>query len=144
MQVEDPDFVSFAKRLTARRLKASSAELERARLERSPEAIHDFRVSARRLLYALDCFRNALGNRTRKPLRKQFKPMLAAGGAVRDRDIALELAAEAGLGPQSALVRTLQRQREMLERDLLQHLDSYRCRNLAGAIATRSEYRETP
>ncbi len=70
--------------------------------------------------------------------------MLAAGGAVRDRDIALDLAAEAGLGPQSPLVRALGRQRELLEQVLLQQLDRHRFRNLAGVVTTRSDYRETP
>lgn len=136
MQAEDSDFVSFAQRLIARRLTASSTEWERIQRDRSPEAIHDFRVSARRLLYALDCFRHASGRRTRKSLRKQFKSMLAAGGAVRDRDIALELAAQAGLGPQSPLVRTLEQQREELEQVLLQHLDSHRRRSRTGAVAS--------
>ena len=139
MQAADSDFVSFAQRLIARRLTVSSAEWERIQRDRSPDAIHDFRVSARRLLYALDCFRHASGSRTRKSLRRQFKSILAAGGAVRDRDIALELAEQAGLGPQSPLVRTLERQREDTEQVLLQHLDSHRRPSRTDAVASDSD-----
>ena len=54
------DFVAFAKRTVASRVSTLGGELERARLDRGVEEVHDLRVAARRTVYALDAFRTML------------------------------------------------------------------------------------
>ena len=112
MAESDSSFSAFATRMTAWRLSDLDRELIRAQFDRSPDAVHDLRVAARRLQYTLDCFRSLLDSPELRRLRKRVKAILAAGRTVRDRDIALELAAKSGLGPDSMLEKTFKNQRE--------------------------------
>ena len=112
MAEHDASILAFARRMTARRIAEVERQLGRARLDRSPDAVHDLRVAARRLQYLLDCFHQLLDSPDTRRLRKRTKAMLAAGRSVRDRDIALEMAAEADLEPSSELIVALKRQRD--------------------------------
>ena len=129
------EFVVFAERLTAGRIERLARELDRAREDRSPDAVHDLRVAARRLLSTIDSFRAILQFARLRRLRKRIKSVLAAGRSVRDRDIALELAADAGLDHESPLVRMLERQREEAAEALSHHIRRKRFRNFASKWA---------
>ena len=78
----------------------------------------NLRVAFRRLVSVLTCFEPILGRSRTRRLRKTARTVLAAGGAVRDRDIALDLALAAGLDPDAELCRALQRQRTLCLEEL--------------------------
>ena len=132
MATSESDFLAFVARSTATRVAAAEAQLERARNDRSADAIHDLRVAFRRLLSVLNCFERTMHRARTKRLRKAAKSVLAAGGAVRDRDIALDLAQEAGLDPDTQLCRTLERQRALRQKELGGVLAELEPRALAG------------
>ena len=129
------EFELFAERLTAGRIERLARELDLAREDRSPDAVHDLRVAARRLLSTIDCFRAAQQVAGLRRLRKRVKSVLNAGRSVRDRDIALELAADAGLDRESPVVRTLERQRSEAADALSHHIRRKRFRNFAAKWA---------
>ena len=133
----EPEFSSSAWRLAAGYLTRVSRQLERVRQDNGPDAIHDLRVAARRLFYLIDCLHPAFDYREAARLRKRLKSVLQAAGAVRDRDIALDLAAEAGLEPQSPLVLALERQRERLAGDLRKELGRRRFSDFAARWSER-------
>ena len=106
-------------------------EVQRSRRDGAPEAIHDLRVAGRRALYAIDCFLTVVEGRDTARPRRRIKAVLAAGRAVRDRDIALDIAREAGLRPAAALPRTLRGQREDAREALARVLERRRYREFA-------------
>ena len=118
MATSESDLLTFVARSTAARVAAAQAQLERARNDRSPDAVHDLRVAFRRMLSVLTCFERTLGRARTKHLRKAARTVLAVGGAVRDRDIALDLALEAGLDPDAELCSALERQRAHCQKEL--------------------------
>ena len=119
------------------RLASLGLQLDRARRDVSPETVHDLRVAARRLQYTLDCFRSLLAGRKFRRLRKRAKAVLSAGGAVRDRDIALEIAATVGLARTSEVVKALTCQREAAARSLRILIERPRYRRFSGKWTER-------
>ncbi len=117
---------AHAMRMTAGRIAAVDRALERARQDQGPDAVHHLRVAARRLLYALDCFRQMLDGPELRRLRKRMKIVLSAGQSVRDRDIALEFAAYACLPCDSAVLLAVRQERDAAARDLSERLDQGR------------------
>ena len=132
MATPESDFLTFVARSTAARVEAAKAQLERARRDRSPDAIHDLRVAFRRLLNTLTCFERTLGRARTKRLRKEARTLLAAGGAVRDRDIALNLAQEAGLDSRAELYRCLELQRSLWQKEFGKLAAALEPRDLTG------------
>lgn len=137
MAEQDSSFPAFARRMTARRLSELDRALNRAQIDRNADAVHDLRVAARRLQYTLDCFRNVLVSPELGRLRKRAKAILGAGRSVRDRDIALELASRAGLGPDSELIKALSSQREAAAETLRSHVEGPRYRGFGQRWAGR-------
>lgn len=133
----DPEFSFSAGRLAIGHLNRVALQLERAREDNGPDAIHDLRVAIRRLVYLIDCLRPAFDRHEAARLRKRLKSVLQAAGAVRDRDIALSLAAEAGLEPQSPLIQALERQRERLAGTLREELARNRFSDFASRWSER-------
>ena len=131
MATSESDFLAFVARSTATRVAAAAAQLERARNDHSADAVHDLRVAFRRVLSVLTCFERTLSRARTKRLRKAARTVLAAGGAVRDRDIALDLAREAGLDPDAELCRALERQRALRQKELRSLLAELEPRDLA-------------
>lgn len=70
-----------------------------------PDAIHDLRVSIRRLTQALRAFADVIGRRRARRTRRKLRVWMDAAAEIRNRDIALELLAAAGVPPDSALSR---------------------------------------
>lgn len=66
------------------------------------DAVHDMRVSIRRLQQALRLFRQFLPRRAVKQLRKTMRRIMDPAGELRNYDIALELA-----GPRSSVASSL-------------------------------------
>ena len=132
MATSESDFLAFVRNSIAALIAAADAQIERARKDRSPDAVHDLRVALRRLLNVLACFEQPLGRTRTRRLRKSARAIMSAGGSVRDRDIALGLAAEAGLEADSQSVCVLQRQRALYEKQLGRLADEPAFRDLAG------------
>jgi len=89
-------------------------ELEIGRPERSgnAERIHDLRVAIRRFSRCLRCFAQLYPGRRQKKVRDRLTGLGDLAGAVRDRDIALDLLAQAGVAERSTLVTGIQADRE--------------------------------
>ncbi len=76
------------------------------------DEIHDLRVAIRRFSQCLRVFAQFFPGGKRKRIGKRLRKVMGMAAAVRDCDVALELAREAGVGGDGALARTLERQRE--------------------------------
>jgi CHAD domain-containing protein len=94
---------------------------------RDPDAVHDLRVSIRRLRGCLRAFSQFLPGKVRKKARRKAGDLMKLAGAVRDRDIALELYAQAGVPERSPVMERLRADRELaggnLEREAKRWLD---------------------
>jgi CHAD domain-containing protein len=86
--------------------------MRRVRHGAGEEAVHDLRVSLRRFFAALRIFRDLFPRRHADRIRKELRLVLKLAGEVRNRDIALALAQEAGVGPRAAVTLGLHRQRK--------------------------------
>jgi CHAD domain-containing protein len=86
---------------------------EAARTADSPdaEAVHDLRVSIRRLSACLREFAGCFPRKQRKRARRRLKRLMDLAAAVRDRDITLKLMARAGVAAGAAIRKRLAAQR---------------------------------
>ncbi|MDX1980695.1 MAG: CHAD domain-containing protein [Bryobacteraceae bacterium] len=89
-----------------------AAQVDRLAEARDADAIHDFRVSIRRLTQSLRAFAGVLPKKESKQVRKEMKVLMDLAGEVRTRDIALELFDAAKVPPDSAPCVRLALERE--------------------------------
>ncbi len=115
-------FKLFGIRQTAKRFDRAAFQLGVARQSTVPDAVHDLRVSIRRLSAALDCFARLFDKKDLRDFRDRIQKVLKAAGDVRDYDIALELATEAGIEPVSPLAASLSEKRRQHALTLQQEL----------------------
>lgn len=101
-------------------------ELTRAAAGPDPDAIHDLRVSMRRHTQALRAMKSILLKGEVKIKRGQLRETMNFTAEVRNRDIALELLAAAGVEEESPLARRLKRQRTSASKALLRHIKAQR------------------
>jgi len=101
---------------------------ERMRTADTPDvdAIHDLRVSIRRHTQALRAMQTMLPKKDVKEQRARLRRVMKLTAEVRNRDIALELLAAAGVEESSRLSRKLQRQRERASKALVRALRARR------------------
>jgi CHAD domain-containing protein len=92
----------YARAQARKRLDKLAAEVERAAAEPNPDAIHDLRVSIRRFGQSLRIFGRFFPAGKRKRARKRMKKAMDLAAEIRDRDIAVELLAKAGLAEAEA------------------------------------------
>jgi CHAD domain-containing protein len=86
----------FAKEQTSTLLRRVSKQVDLAAKSSDQDTVHDLRVAIRRLSRCLRVFAPFYPDNSWKDVRKCLKTVMAAAGAVRDLDIAMELVAEAG------------------------------------------------
>src|ERR1700688_2650604 len=86
-----------------------------------PEAIHDLRVSIRRLSQCFRTFRGLLEPAPVKKLRGRLRKVMDHCGAVRNCDVALNLLQQSGIA-EGASVSKLKKAREDSGEELLRHL----------------------
>lgn len=103
-----------ARAKAAAALERLAQTLERAHAVADPASIHGLRVSIRRLLVCLRVFRAFYPRRARKRIAARLDPLMRAAGGVRDRDVALELLAAAGVSAASPAARRLATERAAL------------------------------
>ncbi len=94
---------NYANAQLSSRLARLAFEVRRAARNRRPDDIHDLRVSIRRFLACLSEFREYFPTRAAKKCRSRLKCAMDLAAEVRNRDIALDLVAQTGAGPRSAL-----------------------------------------
>lgn len=124
---------------TATLLRRLGKEAARAAQASDAETVHDLRVAIRRLNGCLRLFAHFYPSGGRKELKKDLKKLMQACGEVRDRDIAMQLLAEAGVPPTSAVARRLEGERKAAARDLRSALKGWKGGRFARAWRTRLE-----
>ena len=104
-----------------------------------PDAIHDLRVSIRRLTQCFRIFRGLLRPGPVKELRRRLRAVMKQCGAVRNCDVALELLQESGIATGATVVK-LRNKREDAAGKLRRHLKKERRRRhpALGAAVNRS------
>lgn len=119
----------YAARQSEARLDRFAYELRRGCQSTAADTVHDLRVSIRRYESCVDVFNGFFPARQARKFDKRLREILKPAGIVRDRDIALQLASEAGLTPDTPLVRVLSKQRQKLAKSFLDDVKRWSKRN---------------
>ncbi len=127
----------FVQSETAALLEKFSAKLEATADLADAHAIHDLRVSIRRLSRCLRVFSEYYPGHSWKKVRKQLSKVMDYAGAARDCDIAIELLAEAKVAASSALIVRLQKRRQQAGDDLQKA-----CRRWKDAAITKKWHKK--
>jgi CHAD domain-containing protein len=109
----------------ARRLKKLQAALREARKHTDADAIHDLRVSIRRLSRALRVFRAWFDAGRVKRIRRRLRNLMDRCAAVRNCDVALEVLQAAG-SRSPDLVAGLEPERHHMRQNLDRKLETWR------------------
>ncbi|MCU0226447.1 MAG: CHAD domain-containing protein [Bryobacterales bacterium] len=80
----------------------------------SPDAVHEMRVSCRRILEPLRVFDEVLRRAPIQPVRDTLRAWMRLSGRVRDLDIAIHLASESGVAGLHPLLASMEEQRRKL------------------------------
>ena len=99
-------------------LRRLALQVNRAAKSCNEEAVHDLRVSIRRLNRCLRVFSEFYADGSVKKIRRRLKTLMEAAGSVRDMDIAMEFLDEMGIGKRSRLVHRLAESRRAARRGL--------------------------
>ncbi len=104
----------------------------RAVKQPDPEAIHDLRVAIRRFSQCLRVFRAFFPRGEVKKVRRRLRRVMDLAAEVRDRDIALQVYAEAGAPSQAALALQLGQERQQAKRELVEELGRIQKRDFSS------------
>ena len=102
-------------------------------------AVHDLRVSVRRLGQCLRVFGQFFPRESGKKFQKRLSAVMDLASAVRDRDIAMELLAAARIPSDSALKQVLSQERAGAERSLVATLERWSRRGFQKKWRSRLE-----
>jgi CHAD domain-containing protein len=112
----------FVRLQTAILLRRLAYEVGRAAKSGDAESIHDLRVAIRRFSRCLRVFSQFYPVSSWKKIRRRLSGLMAAAGAVRDLDIAMELLAGKDAGANRRLLAKLKQERRRGHRELLQEV----------------------
>ena len=129
----------YARRQTALLLARLSTAVNRAARSGDAESIHDVRVALRRLSRCLRVFAPFYPDGSWKKIRRRIASLMAAAGAVRDCDIAIELLRRSHVAPPASLLAQLAARRRKKGRDLLLAVRRWRNRDYPGQWRGRLE-----
>ena len=129
----------YVKEQTTALLAKLAVEVEHAADDAAPDAIHDLRVSIRRLSRCLRAFAQFYPGRSWKKVRAELADLLHAAGEVRDRDIALEMLAKAGVARRSVIVARLEAARTEAHAELVEEIRDWRDRRIVIQWRSRLE-----
>ena len=121
----------FASVQASRLLGKLAFQVRRAAKHPNEEAIHDLRVSIRRLSQCLREFHQFFPRRETKKILKQLRKVMDLGAEMRNRDIAIELIGKGGRPAELAFVQNLRREREQAKRKLTRALVQWRRRDFS-------------
>lgn len=96
---------------TATLLRRLAFQVRQATVRHDEEAVHDLRVSIRRLRECLRTFEPLYPRTPRKKIRKELRKLMHCAERVRSADIAIGLLMKAGLAETSSQIREIRRQR---------------------------------
>ena len=119
----------YVARQSEARLDRFAYELGRGCKSTDADTVHDLRVSIRRYESCVDAFNGFFPPRPVRKFDKRLREILKPAGIVRDRDIALQLASDAGLTPDTPLVRGLSKQRQELAKRFQEDVKRWSKRN---------------
>jgi CHAD domain-containing protein len=102
----------YAGQQTAAHLRLFAFQVNRAAKLGNADAIHDLRVSSRRLAECLRVFDQFFPGRAAKKIRRKIKELLAQAAEVRNRDIAHDLMVNSRVDAGSAAFAALNAGRE--------------------------------
>jgi len=108
----------YARLETSALLLRLASQVDRVAEAPHADAIHDLRVSIRRLSRCLRVFAQFYPRRSWRKLRRQLGVLMDTAGAVRDLDIAAALLAQAGISRRAAIMARLSAERRRNSRAL--------------------------
>jgi CHAD domain-containing protein len=112
-------------------LRRLTIQVSRAAKSCDEKAVHDLRVSIRRLSRCLRVFSRFYPEGSWKKIRRRLKTLMEAAGPVRDMDIAMEFMDEMGVGKRSPLVHRLTESRRAARRELEREVRTWKERGFA-------------
>ena len=112
----------YASEQAAALLARLAFQVNRALKLADPDAVHDLRVSIRRFTHCLRFFAAFFPRGEVKKVRRRLGRVMRLAAEVRDRDIALELALEAGLPSGTPPLVELSSARKKAEQQLVDRL----------------------
>jgi CHAD domain-containing protein len=101
----------FARWKASALLAALAAQMKRSAAGADEEAVHDLRVTIRRVSRALRAFAQFFPVKARKRVRRELGELMDAAAEVRDRDIAAQLFVKAGMAKNARVLGALARER---------------------------------
>ena len=129
----------FARLQTAILLRRLAFQLNRAARRGDADSVHDLRVAIRRLSRCLRVFAPFYPGKYWKKVRHQLSGLMRTAAAVRDRDIALALLAEAGVSPRAAGVQRLDAERRRASHELLLEIRRWKNHDFSQKWRSRLE-----
>ena len=121
----------FARTQAARLLGKLAFQVRHAAKHPNEEAIHDLRVSIRRLSECLREFRAFFPRNHSKKILKQLGKVMDLAAEMRNRDVAIELIGKGGAA-ESAVLANVRREREEAKRKLTSALVRWRRRDFSS------------
>jgi len=103
-------------------LRRFAFEVNRTAKPGDPEAIHDLRVSIRRLTHCLRLFERFFPRGEAKEIRRDLKALMTQAAQIRNRDVAIDLLHRAGIRTASAILASMEQEREHGRRQLVESL----------------------
>jgi CHAD domain-containing protein len=119
----------YAQKQIAALVAKFAAEAKRAAEGPDADAVHDLRVSIRRLSRGLRVFTRFFPPKSCKHIRRELSELMSAAAEVRDRDIAAELLEKAGVAQRARPVIALGNQRREAAEALQQALQNVLARH---------------
>jgi len=129
----------YARLQTAILLRRLAYQLNRAAHNGDADSIHDLRVAIRRLSRCLRVFASFFPRDSWKKIRGQLAELMQVAGRVRDRDIALQLLAEAGIPARAAIATRLATERGKASHELLLEIRRWKGRSFSRKWRGRLE-----
>jgi CHAD domain-containing protein len=120
-------------------LRSLASQVNRTARTGDAGAIHDLRVAIRRLSRCLRVFAQFYPGRSWKQMRRRLADLMDACGSVRDHDIAIGLLETAGVPAASPLVRRLDEERRVANRELRRELRRWKDRGFRRQWRARLE-----
>jgi CHAD domain-containing protein len=124
------NIAEYAMLQAAARLDRVAYQMGVMRKSKSPETVHELRVSIRRFTSCLRVYPQFFPAKESKKIRKRLKKVMSAAGEVRDRDIALNLGKQADLPKDSPVIDGLRRQRKQAAKGLTGSLQPWSKRSV--------------
>lgn len=135
----DVSMRDYAAGQTSTLLRRLAFQANRTARQRDADAVHDLRVSIRRLAQCLRVFCQFFPRERGKKSRRRLATVMDLASAVRDRDIAMGLLGAARIPSGSALVQGLSEERAEAERSLVGTLERWSRRGFQKKWRSRLE-----